>query len=218
MKTNMDVQIVITKIFWHFEKEEAWLEKMALQGWRLVHVSGWSGYKFVKMDPQALTYKIDFRQFKNKQDTSDYLTLFEDGGWHCAAANVGGFNYYFYTASGDAPKDIFSDADSQIQRYQRYSQYMGMSLLVSFLPLLVVFLNSLTRLPELGYLTPGLWQMEGWKFISHFLFETPFVLFRSAVFWFPPIFLLGVLYFYLHFYYFYKKGPFPVERLDKKSE
>ena len=204
---NSNNQKVIYKYFLHFEKEESWLEKMALQGWRLHNVSVWGGYTFDKMDPQPLTYKIDFRKFKNKKMMADYLSLFEDSGWLCAAANVGGYNYYFYTASGSAPKDIFSDEDSQAQRYQRYSNYIGWSLFASFLPMLVTFIIGLVNFPEKGYLTPGLWQMQGWNLVSHVLFETPFVLFRSGVIWLPLLFLLGGLYFYMHYYcYSYKKG------------
>jgi hypothetical protein len=196
---NMKNQKVIYKYFLHFEKEESWLEKMALEGWRLADVSVWGRYRFVNIDPQTLTYKIDFHKFRDKKIMEDYLALFEDGGWSCAAANVGGYNFYFYTPSGDAPKDIFSDEDSQIQRHQRYSNYIGGSLIASFLPMMVTFIIGWVNFPEKGYLTPGLWQMQGWQLVRHVLFETPFVLFRSGSIWFPPLFLLGGIYLYARY-------------------
>ncbi|HPH98356.1 MAG TPA: DUF2812 domain-containing protein [Anaerolineaceae bacterium] len=206
MNVNMAARMNMIRFFWHFEKEEAWLEKMALEGWRLIGVSGWGSYTFEKMTPQPLTYKIDFRQFSDPKAKSDYLALFEDSGWRCAAANVGGYNYYFYTPSSGAPKDIFSDEDSERQRHQRYAAYIGSSTLIAFLPLVTVFISGLTNPPEMSYLTPGLWQMQGWEFVAHFLFETPFVIMRTSVYWLPVLLLLAGLGTCLYYYRSYKNG------------
>lgn len=202
MKANTMVKY---RLFWSFEKEEAWLEEMSVRGWHLVKISAFSGYTFEKGAPEQRIYKIDFRAFKNRQDIVEYITLFEDSGWHCAARQVSGYNYYFYTQNDGMQKDIFSDQDSKAQRYLRYARYMGYSFIPSLLPYFILYLSGTLRVHNLGYQTPGLWEMTGAHFVSHFLFETPFVILRMSAGFLPVILLAVYLYYQFRFYALYKK-------------
>ncbi len=200
----MNIKIVVYKWFFSFEKEEAWLEKMSRGGWRLQKVNALGGYSFEKGAPQERTYKIDYRKFGSAQDLDDYVALFADSGWTCIQPRVSNHVFYFYTARDGARRDIFSDSVSRAQRYLRYAHYMGYSLIPAFVPLFVVLLNGNIR-ANAGYQTPGLWHMTGSEFIFHFLFETPFVILRSSVYFLPLIpFALG-LFCYLRYYQMCRK-------------
>ncbi len=191
-------------IFFSFEKEEVWLEEMSTQGWLLVRAPGF-GYTFEKAEPQKRAFKIDYRYFKNQADMEDYLSLFEDSGWQYVKPNKHQYSYYFYSSSEDAPQDIFSDVPSRAQRSLRAAQYSTYTMFLVMLPYLALYLSGTIRLDEIGYLTPGLWQMQGLEFIRHFLFETPFVVMRVVTGLFPLFVLLAMLIFYLQAYRSYKQ-------------
>jgi hypothetical protein len=172
-----------TKFFLNYDKEEKWLVGMAAQGWQLIK-TGFS-YTFVSAPPeQAAVIRIDYRQFKKEQDFADYCSLFEDSGWRHIAGTKRSGAQYFRKIGNDGSDDIFSDSSSRAGRYKRLSD-MWMSIWVVFLPILVALMTtSQTKISELFdlkalYLTPGLWDMSGWNFWWHFLFETPFVILRS---------------------------------------
>jgi hypothetical protein len=198
-------KIVVYKWFWSFEKEEAWLEEQSRQGWFLENVSSLCGYTLIKGDPQKRIYKIDFRDFSSTQDREEYLSLFADSGWQCAAANRSSYSYYFYTTADGSKRDIFSDNVSRAQRYRRYARYMALSIVPAFTPLLVLYLTRSLDPGVVGYQTPGLWEMSGSEFVSHFLFETPFVALRAAGYTLPLLVMALCLFFYLRYQRLYRK-------------
>lgn len=198
------------KYFFDLDKEEKWLEEMAKNGYQLCKTPSF-GYHFVKCPPEEVQIRIDFRQFKNEECFKDYCALFEDSGWlHIAGTKSSGSQYFkkiiFSTqASKDCPTDsaignhadIFSDQSSKAGRYKRIAN-LWLSFAFIFLPLLIVNIffsyNSTYTLfsPKEWYLTPGLWEREGWNFWSAFLFETPFAVSRGI----PFLWLLLVLILY----------------------
>lgn len=202
----MNTQRTQYQLFLSFEKEEAWLEEQSRQGWHLVKASsGWK-YVFEQGQPEERVYKIDFRFFKRQEEMGEYVTLFEDSGWHCVSPQKGSYNYYFYTTRKEGSQtDIFSDQASRAQRYLRYAQYS----LLSFIPFLPIYTalyaNGAIKIQELGYLTPGLWEMQGMQFWRHFLFETPFAVLRVAGGLLPLLIVLLFAFFSLRFYFHYRK-------------
>lgn len=182
------------KFFLNFEKEESWLNKMAAEGFELV--GKYMGYQFRQAKPENQNIKIDYRTFKNKTDFIDYCTLFEDCGWKHIAGTKSSGAQYFKKVSEDADEDIFSDASSRAGRYNRMSR-MYLNFAICYFPILVALLTNGTIdktaliSPKKLYFTPGLWDMSGADFWGHFLFETPFALFRAApLIIFPIIFIL----------------------------
>lgn len=190
-------------IFFSFEKEEHWLEEMSAQGWHLIKAPGF-GYTFAQGQPEQRTYKIDFRYFKHNEDQEEYLSLFMDSGWNYVKPVKNQYNYYFYTNQEDASKDIFSDTTSKAQRNLRAAQYSAYTMLAVMLPYAALYLSGTIKLSEIGYLTPGLWEMQGVEFTQHFLFETPFVFLRVVTALFPVFIVLLTLFFYLRSYRSYK--------------
>lgn len=181
------------KVFFRFDKEERWLERMAAGGWLLCRKS--ILYHFKRVNPEEKTIRIDFREMKSAKDFMDYRMLFEDSGWrHIAGTSTSGTQYFLKTGE-NCPDDIFSDERSKAGRYKRVSR-MWLSLAVTFLPLVVVMIDSewgawrdALFTPREWYLTPGLWELNGFSFWFSFLFETPFALMRG-IGWLMPIIAL----------------------------
>ena len=180
------------KFFLSFDKEEKWLEKMSEQGWLLRKNSFL--YRFERVEPQHRTIRIDYREFKNKRSFSDYLSMFEDSGWHHIAGTKGSGNQYFLKAGPDSTEDIFSDGPSRAGRYKRLAD-MWLCFALAFLPMVIGNGKDLNYLlaPKQWYLTPGLWELKGIDFLRAFLFETPFALFRGLGTLFFEILFLSIV-------------------------
>ena len=165
-----------------FNKEEKWLESMALEG-RELKSQGFF-YTFKSVPPEEVNIKIDYRFFKNQSDYIDYYQLFEDSGWKLIAGSKNNGNQYFKKINKNSDDDIFSDNASRAGRYKRLS-YMMLSMLVVLLPLIIFsYLQGTLNLnifvnPKTLYLTPGLWDMSGFDFWRRFIFETPFAFMRG---------------------------------------
>lgn len=169
------------KLFVDLDKEERWLNRKAAEGHLLTRVGAM--YSFTPTTPGSAVVRIDYQPHMSAADFEDYTTLFSDAGWrHLSGSRTSGHQYFASTSS--APDDeIFSEARSKAQRYRRA---LGVNA-VAALPFAVVafvllstrspaFDNLLT--PSAWYLTPGLWDMQGWQLLGAFLFETPFVALR----------------------------------------
>lgn len=174
------------KLFLRFDREEKWLEHMANQGWMLFGKSLF--YDFRPVAPGEKTIRIDYREFKSAKDFSDYCALFEDSGWQHIAGTKSSGAQYFLKIKDDSTEDIFSDVLSRAGRYKRLSG-AWFSAAVLFAPFLTVSkINTGTLFaPREWYLTPGLWELEGFRFWRAFLFETPFALMRG-ISWLMPVF------------------------------
>jgi len=195
----------ILKWFLSFEKEEKWLVLMARKGYFLKNVSSLGCYSFDVANPEERIYKIDCRVFNKNFDLRDYVTLFEDSGWNCAFSSIKSPLHYFYTNSPDVNNEIFSDAASKAQRQIRLAKYISSIYVACLLPYLVLFINGSLKFSNVVYLTPGLWDKKGLHFIFAFLFETPFVLFRSFGLIIPLIMMLIPIILYLRGKILYKK-------------
>ena len=118
---------------------------------------------------------------------------------------------YFKKANPAGNEDIFSDALSRAGRYQRLAS-VWLSLSAAWLPLLVILLTSdWIKIdgflnPQALYFTPGLWEMEGFTFWRHFIWETPFALLRgfAGLFWVAIVLLYA--FFAIRSWFVYKKA------------
>jgi hypothetical protein len=167
----------VFKVFADFDKEERWLNRMAADGRLLVGASLW--YTFAPVEPGRAVVRIDYRDSMKAADYADYIALFADAGWQHMAGSRHGGPHYFASFAGDADAEIFSDAASLAQRYRR-SIGATAAVVTSFLVVVVVLATQGWLQPSQIYLTPGLWEMQGWAFVRSFLFETPFALMRLA--------------------------------------
>lgn len=175
------------KIFWDFDAEERYLNKMAAQGHILKNYSVFGVYHFMDGQPQQLNYKIDYRTFKSKREFQDYLALFDDAGWMHVCGTKWNGSQYFLPIHEQAGSDIFSDHASATARYKTLYNLCLANFSVFMIYLAVVLITLSGNLSELGFLTPGLWERTGAAFWSAFFFELPFVILRVG---FPIFFVL----------------------------
>lgn len=202
----MNTKFTTLNLFFSPEKEEAWLQRMAQQGWFLNKVSVFNTYTFEQGGPENRAYKLDYRYFSSPRDRDDYLALFVDSGWQPVMPREVNGAFYFTNRQEEALQDIFSDEVSRAQRNLRYASLSAYSLVIAFLPLLVLYLTGNFRLSDIGYLTPGLWEMTRSEFFFHFLFETPFVVLRATMYFLPLVPIALVLFFLLRYYLVYRKA------------
>lgn len=104
----METRKTIRKWFWvwDFEKEERWLNEMALNGWALESV-GYARYTFVRCEPGEYTVRLEMHPYDE-----DYVAFLREAGIEF----VGRMMMWIYCRkkSADGPFDLFSDIDSRI--------------------------------------------------------------------------------------------------------
>lgn len=96
---------------WDFEKEERWLNEMALSGWVLDKV-GFCRYEFISCEPGEYTVRLEMHTYDE-----EYLRFMEETG----AQYIGRvFQWIFFRKkTADGEFDIFSDLDSKINHLDR---------------------------------------------------------------------------------------------------
>jgi hypothetical protein len=131
----------VFKLFWIWqdEQEEAWLTRMAAEGWHLRRVTI-GCYTFEQGEPAVVAYRQDYRRLTGAE-LEEYLGLFRDAGWERVATLANW--HYFRKAAPEGPlPDIFSDTASRVDKYRRV-----LGVLVVILALNVVILIT-QRMPE----------------------------------------------------------------------
>ena len=121
---------------WNPEKIERYIEKMALQGWRLTGVSGFLVMlHFSRSDSEQIRVCVDYQP----RVGADYVALFEDAGWECLGQSAG---WYMWRKSyeGDRP-EIYSDIGSLLGRNRRIAVTL-LAVLALQIPVFFVNLNS----------------------------------------------------------------------------
>ena len=92
---------------WNFEKEEEWLNEMAMNGWVLESV-GFCTYHFIRCEPGEYSVRLEMHPYDES-----YVSFMEETG----AEYVGRMMMwiYFRKKTADGPFDLFSDIDSRIR-------------------------------------------------------------------------------------------------------
>lgn len=123
---------------WDLDKEEKWLNEMAVQGWYLVSVKRWH-YEFEQAAPGMYNIRLEFmKKGSAHQDNQRYISFLKETG----VIYIGGVGYIAYFAgTTDADFELFSDNTSRINYYSRIIKEMGFWVGFSWLEMLVqVFL------------------------------------------------------------------------------
>ncbi len=131
METSKTKKYVRKSFFPHqYEKEEAFLSKMAREGWQFVNLyAGYpTKYEFEKAEPMDYIYQLDY--VTKEEDTESYHLLFLDAGWE----EVFGWNgiyeskwYYFRRLKEEGKENrIFTDLDSKCNMYNKLMKKYGL--------------------------------------------------------------------------------------------
>ncbi|MBN1260562.1 MAG: DUF2812 domain-containing protein [Anaerolineae bacterium] len=101
---------------WQDDKQEAWLEAMSHKGLHLRRIEAFGRYIFEPGTPGDYAYRMDFDRTSGKD--SDYFQLIQDAGWE-HITSVMGWQYWRKKAGEGSTPELFTDAASKIQKYQR---------------------------------------------------------------------------------------------------
>jgi Protein of unknown function (DUF2812) len=152
---------------WQDDKEEAWLGEMARQGFHLHHAGHFCRYTFVQGAPREVVYRLDFTT--NARKKPDYFQLFQDAGWEHVGEN-GGWQYWRKEVKKDEKPEIYTDAESKIQKYQRLLVFFTISI-----PLFIAYVIDFTG-PHTHY------QSAFFAALQYIPYAVFFVLFMSFFF------------------------------------
>ncbi len=92
---------------WDFEKEERWLNEMALSGWVLDKV-GFAKFEFISCEPGEYTVRLEMHPHDE-----EYLRFMEETDAQYIGRMVQWI--YFRKKTADGEFNIFSDLDSRIK-------------------------------------------------------------------------------------------------------
>ncbi|MBQ9195901.1 MAG: DUF2812 domain-containing protein [Clostridia bacterium] len=118
---------------WSFEKEEDWLNEMAMNGWVLESV-GYCTYRFVRCEPGEYSVRLEMHPYDEA-----YLAFMKETG----AEYIGRMMMwiYFRKKTADGPFDLFSDIDSKISHLDKIGKLLAT---VGGANLLIGIANSVT--------------------------------------------------------------------------
>ena len=113
----------LRKVFYDYEKEEAWLNSMAAKGMAMTDYT-WLRYTFEDCTPGEYIYRIEYIEHKaNHPETHRYIRFMEESGVeHITTFQTGLWTWvYFRKRAADGPFEIYSDMESRIKHYRRIS-------------------------------------------------------------------------------------------------
>ena len=121
--SNVKTRWVFKLFFaWQEAAEARWLAAMSAKGWHLIKAAPMA-YKFERGEPMDIVYRFDF-QTKKDAELGEYFEIAESAGW-THVCNMGGWHYFRTAAEAAAEVDFFSDAEGQIQKYQRVLVFLA---------------------------------------------------------------------------------------------
>ena len=121
---------------WDFEKEERWLNQMAMEGWVLAEV-GFANYTFERCEPGDYIIRL---QMHNPDD--EYLAFLEELG----AEYIGRVFQWIYLRrkAEEGPFELFSDTQSKLEHLNWIAR---MLLPIGLANLLIGVVNSFNGSP-----------------------------------------------------------------------
>ncbi|WP_242622776.1 DUF2812 domain-containing protein [Lachnoclostridium sp. Marseille-P6806] len=85
-----------------FAEEEIWLREQHKKGWKLARMVPPCFYIFEACEPEDTIYRLDYR---NKEQTAEYMQMMEDFGWEYFAKCVGWLYFRKPAAAASAKED-----------------------------------------------------------------------------------------------------------------
>jgi hypothetical protein len=129
---------------WNDEKEQAWLEQQAREGWHVRTVRGY-GYTLEKGPAAEVAYRLDVTPAA-RSDREEYLGLFRDAGWEHVGRR-GLFHVFRKPVVPGETMEIHTDPQSRVAAYQRVVAFAGLMVVAMMLQLSATLLNGRTARP-----------------------------------------------------------------------
>ena len=97
-----------------FEEEEIWLRNYHKNGWKIAKLIPPCIYIFESCEPQDVIYRLDY---KNSEQTPEYMQMLQDFGWEFAGQCVGWLYFRKPAAAMEAANEgeLFSDNESRVE-------------------------------------------------------------------------------------------------------
>lgn len=99
------------RYYMDYEKEEQWVNDMALQGWHLKQFK-FIRFTFVKGEPGAYIYRNELLKGLASKEEYDYMEFLKESG--IEVINKSGVWAYFRKKSSDGPFEIYTDTASKV--------------------------------------------------------------------------------------------------------
>lgn len=117
---------------WEFDKEEAWLNEMSMNGWALCRV-GLCRYEFERSAPSEYIIRLEYRRHDE-----NYFQFMQELG----AEYIGHYTNwrYFRKNSSEGSFDLFSDIDSKINHLNQIGRLIA---IIGGCNLVIGFVNSI---------------------------------------------------------------------------
>lgn len=134
----MEERKTVKKIFldWELEKEEEWLNGMAMSGWVLDSV-GFCKYNFVRCEPEEYTVKFQYIEDYN----DEYKNLIKENNIEYIGNNLCGVRY-FRKKTEFGELNLFSDIDSRITHLKKYGNMVMLIGISNLISGLIIFNSS----------------------------------------------------------------------------
>ena len=119
-----------------YEKEENYLSKRHLEGWKFKSVTFPGLYTFERCEPEKVIYQLDYNKEEIKHQ-SEYIRMFEDCGWEYLT-EFDGYNYFRKPADKMQQKEeIFCDDISRLDMMNRIFRGRVIPLILMILCILI---------------------------------------------------------------------------------
>ncbi len=157
--------------------EESDMEKLkeyARQGWILEDIVGGFFYKLRKDKSQDIIYNLDYQTEANEE----YFTIFKEAGWN-RIVSVENYMHIFSAQAGTKP--IYSDCDSEIDKYTsirnltRKGTLYSLILAIALMGLLFV---SIVAIKPIFLIIVGLLIIDIFVFVFNFM---PYLAYNSRI-------------------------------------
>lgn len=134
----------VTKVFlvYDFDKEEQWLNEMAMQGWALKSAYCGIFYQFEKCEPGEYIIRLELSENK-----SSYISFLEEIGAECVGKYL---NWVYMRRKSEYGEfELHSDIDSKISHLNRIG---SMIFAIGLSNLIIGIMNSLNVSGRLGWI------------------------------------------------------------------
>lgn len=121
---------------WDFEKEEVWLNEMAMQGWVLEAI-GFCTYHFARCEPGEYIVRLEMAP-----DSEDYRSFLEEIGAEYIGRMVKWI--YFRRKAEMGPFDLFAGIDAKIKYLDRIDTMLKIVCFANIMIGIINILNGIT--------------------------------------------------------------------------
>lgn len=132
---------VIRKLYYDYEKEEKWLNEMALKGMALSNYS-WCKYAFEDCEPGEYIYRIELlKDLPTHPNSMAYIKFMQEMGVEHVASYMRWV--YFRKKASEGQFDLYSDIESRITHYKRINLLWSiLSLVEGIIGLSIIIMGS----------------------------------------------------------------------------